>query len=258
MSKFIKLQVEKIEIDARYQRELDQGRATAMSKHIDLDRIGVPVVSRRADGKCVVLDGQHRVKALQMAGKGALQILCEVHEGLSLLEEATLFLKLNGGRKAIRVYDKWRAQLVSRVPTALEIEKILSTAGLRISKASGNNCVCAISAIWGVHVKYKNLSDTLAVLKSWGEGDPGVYEAELIKATSEFLRTYPSADPKQLIKKLETYSPERIQMRIARTTSKADRIPFRDAAVIVLREIYNFRSKVKLLPLHRVREDEAA
>jgi hypothetical protein len=258
MAKHIKLRVDQITIDTRYQRELDQKRAAAMAKSIDMDRIGVPVVARRPDGKYVVLDGQHRISALNQAGLGTQQILCEVHEGLNLIEEAALFLKLNGGRTAVRTYDKWRAELVAKVPVALEIHKIVTDAGLRITKNTGTNCIMAIDAIRNVHNSKKNLAVTLGVLKDWSGDDPFVYTGEVIKGVSEFLSTYPAVDPVALARKLEKTSPERLVARISRQTSKADRIPFRHAACIVLREIYNFRAKVKLLPLHRVLEADAA
>lgn len=258
MSAFMKLKVNQITLDARYQRELDQNRSSSMSKHIDSDRIGVPVISRRRDGMCVVLDGQHRVRALEMAGKGNEQILCEVHSDLSLVEEAQLFLKLNSGRKAVRIYDKWRAQVVAKEATTLEIEKIVTGLGLHISKTQSRNGICAISSAVAVHNKYKNLHTTLSVLKSWADGDPGAYEGELIKGVGVFLATYQKeVDPKKLVKQLETYSPERVCARILRTTSRSDSIPSRDAAIIVLREIYNHRSKIKLMPLHQVRESAA-
>lgn len=140
----IKVRVKDITLDARYQRDLDQKRAASMAKSIDLARIGVPVAVRRKDGKLVVVDGQHRVSALMQAGMGAEQILVEIHEGLTLQEEATLFLKLNDGRKAVGAYDKFRAELVAKDTTALEIERILASVGLRLARAPGSKSICAI------------------------------------------------------------------------------------------------------------------
>lgn len=252
------MKIETITIDPRYQRELDENRAQAMSKNIDFDRIGVPVLSFRGrtagTSQFVVLDGQHRVSALKQAGHGPKGILCEVHEGLNVVEEASLFLKLNGGRKAVCVYDKWRAQLVAKVPMAIEIDKVVGAAGLKVTKGPGRNCICAIQAIWSVHLKYRNLDVTLAVLKAWADGEPAVYSAEAIKAVSEFLRSYPQANPNQLVTKLSDIAPERLCARIQRQASRVDRISFRRAAVDVLREIYNHRSRTKLPPLHATEE----
>ncbi len=218
----------------------------------------MPVVSLRDDGLYYVVDGQHRIRALQQAGHNEKQILCEVQEGLTEKEEAALFLKLNNGRKAVAAYDKWKAELVARDPSALEIQKIVSAAGLRVTKAPGKNNICAVNALRSVHHSKKNLPSVLSVLSNWAEEDTSLYEGQLIKAMAEFLALYPNADRKLLVKKLQPLSPESVLSRINRQTSKADRIPFRDAAAIIIREIYNRGCRDKLMPLHRVREEEAA
>lgn len=246
MGKFIKLQPGKISIDSRFQRELDESRAKVMSKHIDPDRVGVPVVSLRRDGTMVALDGQHRITALCMAGRETTQVLCEVHEGLSLAQEAELFLKLNGGRTAVRVFDKFKARLVAGEPVAHEIQKIVHAAKLRIAKAPANNCVCAIQSLEKVHLRKGNLAETLRVLVSWSDGDPGVYDGMLIKDVSCFLAEHPDVDIDRLVLRLAGYAPDRILSKIKRVQGTHDDIPRSVAACKVFREIYNYRSRDKL------------
>ena len=109
-----KLVIDSIGVDPAYQRDFDEKRAKAMAKDLDWARFGVPVVSRRGDGKVVVIDAQHRLAAARFAGEGKRSTLCEIHSGLDKRREAELFLKLNGGRKAIRVFDRYKARMVAR------------------------------------------------------------------------------------------------------------------------------------------------
>jgi len=251
-----KVRVDQIESDPRYQRDLDDRRAQAMARDIDLDRIGVPALSLRPNGKFVVLDGQHRVAALMHADKGSLEIMCEVHEGLNLRQEASMFLKLNGGRKAVAAFQKYVAELTAKVPVTLEIEAVVTKLSLRVARAKGPRHICAVDALRYAHLRKKNLESTLKVLKGWSKEDSSVFDGDLIKAVSVFLSTYQSANPAHLTERLSLRAPESVQRRITMTTSKADGVSRNDAACIVLRELYNQKQRDKLPPLHVVRAGE--
>src|SRR5690349_10802536 len=140
MSKFEKISPKNVQLDSRYQRDLDEKRANGMASAIVDDLLGVPVLSRRKSGTVIAIDGQHRITSLQKAGRNE-PILCQVHEGLSLQEEADLFLKLNGQRVAVGKYDKFKASIVAKDPQALSIEKIVSDAGLRITRGPSGTSV---------------------------------------------------------------------------------------------------------------------
>ncbi len=245
-SKFAKVTPQEIEIDRQFQRELDENRCKAMAKELDMNRIGVPVLSRRKNGSLVALDGQHRVYALQMAEHTAA-ILCEVHDGLTVTEEAELFLKLNGGRKAVHVHDKWKARIVANDPIALEIKGIMDSLGLRIARVIAPSSIAAVQSVESVHVRNGNLKATLAILKRWGDGvTPEVYDADLIKYVSHFLKDHPTASPATLIDKLSSIHPERVVNRIKRAHQLSQDIPRTVVASAQLRDIYNTKNRNKL------------
>jgi hypothetical protein len=249
-------------IETRYQRELDQRRVDAIVKGFDPERVGVPVVSERPGGELVILDGQHRLNAMLQLDLENEEIVVEVRSGLSLTEEATHFLKLNDGRCKVGAFDKYRAELIARRPAALEIEAIVKGLGLRVARGKGIRCICAIDAVRSVHLRQKNLHDTLLVLKKWASDDPSVFDRDLLKAVSAFLDTYPKAMPSRLVAKLTDKAPDSIQRRIQRQTSKADGISSKAASCVVLREVYNDHAKKgeRLPPLHVIAEqaEEAA
>jgi len=114
--KFAKIKPSKLIIDNRYQRDLDEPRAMHLAETFDESLLGTIVISQRKNGEYYVLDGQHRVTASQIADRGDIPIQCEVHSGLTLAQESKMFLDLNGGRKYVRIYDKFRARIMSREP----------------------------------------------------------------------------------------------------------------------------------------------
>jgi hypothetical protein len=244
-SKYEKLRPSQIDVDPRWQRDLDETRARRMARNVNMARLGVPVVSRRNDGRCVALDGQHRIAMLKIANMDS-PIMCDVQEGLSLADEAELYLLLNSDRKPVGAFDKFKARLVAKDAVALEIQDILKKRGLRVAKAQGSNCICAIQAVEFIHVHYQNLGDTLRVLISWCEGDPSVYEGMIIKDVSFFLAHHPQVSIERLAEKLQQFSPERLLARIRRTQGTLDDVPRGDAACKVLRDIYNKGARDKL------------
>lgn len=242
MSKnYVRLCANDITIDPRYQRGLDESRVDAMAKSLDEARIGVPVLSLRKDNSYVVLDAQHRLEALRRAGKGNVKVLCEVHNGLSLDEEAALFLKLNNGRKAVRVFDKYRARLVAKEHVAVEFTRIVESLGLKIGAAPGKNTVCAIQAVESVYRRNANLFDTLSILKRWGHGEPVVFDGELIKDVSRFLIDHEDqgVNADEFVAKLARIDPGFVMRKIK---GKADMVKDRRlAANSEFRDIYNQR-----------------
>lgn len=114
--------------DERAQRALDPKRVKEIANHLAPEALGIPAVSRREDGSMVWIDGQTRGNALIAAGLGAKPIPCQVYEGLTLAEEATLFRKLNDA-KAITSADQFRIAVTERDPIAVASEKALRTAG---------------------------------------------------------------------------------------------------------------------------------
>lgn len=237
---FVKLTVRDIDSDPAYQRELDESRVEAMAKEIDLTRIGVPVVSQRRGGKHVALDGQHRLAAMRLAGLDGNKIFCEVHNGLSLVEEAELFLKLNNGRKSVRAFDKYRAQMTAQEPATVEMTRIVNSLGLKIGAAPGKNTICAIRALESVHKRGNNLDLVLAILKQWGRGDAAAFDGDLIKDMSRFLAEYDGVDVDGFATNLTRNDPSHVVRRI-KALSDVLQKNRRVAANSVFREIYNHR-----------------
>jgi hypothetical protein len=129
-------------IDPRVQRKLDQRRVDKLAAEWDDLMVGIITVSHRAGltgpfanlsggtepvEEYVVLDGQTRLAAFrQVCGQDTdMLILAQVHIGLTLEEEAEIFLKHNN-RKAVSSTDRFRIAVVAGEPWALDITEILA------------------------------------------------------------------------------------------------------------------------------------
>ena len=95
--------IEKVGLDSlrvppagKAQRPFRQSKGDEIAGHFDIDSFGFPVVCR-VEAVNWLVDGQHRVYAIQQSGYAAStdQIECEVYEGLALAEMARMFLGRN-------------------------------------------------------------------------------------------------------------------------------------------------------------------
>jgi hypothetical protein len=226
-------------VDHRYQRELDARRVDAMVRSFDPDLMGVPVISRRSDGSLVRIDGQHRLAAAIGAGRGDIPVLMEVHDDLSLQKEAELFLRLNGGRTAVRALDKFKARLEAKEPVALEIRTIIKAQNCTIATGSSRGVINAIQAVESAYHR-GNLGPTIKALYAWLDGDANAFDGAFIRAVSGFLSKFPEAEPMHLASRLDSYAPDRLMAKLKRAKQELGNPD--DVARYVLAEIYNFRT----------------
>src|SRR5262245_20113579 len=75
----------------RVQRTFDSRWANKLVEDWQTLHVGVILVSRRADGTMYIIDGQHRVYVALLMDPTAI-MYCVVYEGLSIEEEALVFL----------------------------------------------------------------------------------------------------------------------------------------------------------------------
>lgn len=240
------LRFSQIEVDSSYQRDLDEKRAEEIAAGWDPDLVEMPTVSKRADGKYYMVEGQHRQNGAIRAGKGEELFLMRVHHGLTREEEAQLFVALNGKRVSVSAYHNYRARLKSKETIACEIDAILCRFGYRVTHSC---CVLGIAAVKAVECAHKNrtLEPTIQILHAWGAGQPGFLDGSLIRGVSAFLKKYPEAEPEHLSKQLKELPPELLVTRLLRET-KALHCSVADAACTVFQEIYNKKTRARAVP----------
>src|SRR5256885_16921269 len=112
-------------------------------KAFDPDLLGVPDVSQRDDGTYIVLDGQHRREILMQIGWGDKKVQCRVYHGLTIDQEARIFLGRNDSRKPSPV-ARFLAAGQAYKPEAVAINAIVEHIGWRVHEPTGKGCISAI------------------------------------------------------------------------------------------------------------------
>lgn len=240
-----KIKPSEMTIDRRYQADLNEYRVERIAKSFDPSRLGVIIVSIRPNGETVVIDGQHRVFALGELNLNHEPVMCEVHEGLTLEDEAYLFWK-QVERRTPNALSQWKARIVASDPIALEIVAIGKSLGLRIGgNDTAPNNVRAIRATEAVH-SHGNLKLVLYILKCWGKNkaDSATFDGTLIRTMGHFLQLYPGVDVETFIKRLSQKQPGDVLSTIKNNSGRSN--PIMTSAVFVYRELYNARNRKKL------------
>jgi hypothetical protein len=211
------VRVDTITTDARVNTRPIYGPWVAQRKNtFDVSKLGVPVISERADGTRIWLDGQNRGALLTLVGWGDQAIECKVFRGLTVKQEAELFLALNDNRRVGAIY-RFLARVTAGDPDAVAISDIVRGAGWRIGDQSGADTITAVAALEKVYQGDQRdqvegvapgwaLQRTLATMtQAWGfKSDTA--NGEIIKGIGALFNRYlDGIDTIVLVKKLATY-----------------------------------------------------
>ncbi|MFH8842599.1 DUF6551 family protein [Streptomyces sp. NPDC017868] len=187
-------------------RPVDSAWVTRKPKEgFDVGRLGVPTVSARADGTFVWLDGQNRGALCKAALRGEIKINMRVFRGLTLAEEADLFLGLNDNRRVQQIY-KFMAEVTAGRPHALEITRIASELGWIIGETGKPNAIQAVAALTGIFRSSDKPGQTLhsvlrIVTNAWGH-TPDSVNAFVLHGLASVLNECPDVDELVLTRKL--------------------------------------------------------
>lgn len=133
------IHLNRLSVDSTYQRSTDNVTSrrliTSIAAKFDWRLCAPLVVSRRADDTLVIIDGQHRWMAVCMRSD-IPQLPCCVFRYASIDEEAHMFIIANRARKPISRLDDYFAALAAADDDALEIQEIVTSAGLRIARSA--------------------------------------------------------------------------------------------------------------------------
>lgn len=212
-SRFRKVKPNDMVTDLAVQRRLSARRAQQLAADFNPDSLGVITVSCRKDGSFVILDGQHRMEAARLAGRGDVAVQCEIFDGLTTAQEARLFLDRNR-QNAPGAQDKFRVRLTEREETAVTIEAILNEHGWRTGGTPGEGVFAAIVALEGVHKLdpdgEKGVIDRTArvITKAWGHNKVAAHGALWAGIGAVLCRYVDSIDEAKLVTILERWGPD--------------------------------------------------
>jgi hypothetical protein len=140
----VELHAKEFSIDLKVQREVNEARAQQIADDLQPYALGLITASKREDGHIYCLDGGHRLSACRLASYDGL-LATRLFTGLTIAEEASLFLLLNKGR-AVQAIDRFKVRITMEDPAAVSINKVLRAYGLHVDWAN-NQSLGVISAI---------------------------------------------------------------------------------------------------------------
>jgi len=219
--KYELMKIEELNFDGVYQRKVSVDKVRNIVRQFDIGVVGALIVSKREDGNYYVIDGQHRISAMKLLNIES--IMCVIHEGLTIADEARLFKKCNNTRKQPSAIDNFRADLIAKNPITLEINKIVEENGFRINitnakpSESAKPAITAVSALTKVYKEMgsEGLQYVLSVLKDT------IYKPTHsdIAGMGIFVRKYEDKiDKNMLIKKLQKVTPVEILSKTRQMT----------------------------------------
>lgn len=133
------------------QREIQPSRVNYLIAHFDPEQIGTPVVNERG-GKFYVIDGQHRVTALNEIYDHEHQVQCWVYVGLTEAEEAEKFLQINDVL-AVSAMDRYEISVEAGREVEADINRIVSLCGLTVTRQNVEGRVMAVGTLRRVYVR---------------------------------------------------------------------------------------------------------
>ena len=209
------LQIKDINCDEKYQRVLNYAKCKRIKEHFNPNLVGVLLVAKRENGEYVILDGHHRLVALQMLGKRTA--LCQVITGLTYEEEADLFGKYNTQRTCVNSTDLFKARIEARYQDALDITKITKKAGYICGNiGSRKRNTVRISAVRALESSYTKLhSDGLYTMldtigSTWIKNKDAVGASMLNGATTFFSLYGDRVKKETFVKALSDTTPQNI------------------------------------------------
>lgn len=207
------LKVADLIVDHDIQRfKLDLAKVERIVANFNPAAVGVITVSRRKFGDQIILDGWHRVQAIKELTDGAGTVLCHVHEGLEVAEEAQLFLDLNAGNQPT-LLEKFRARKVAGDPVAQAIAEITAAYHWSVDPEprSGNvQCVGALERIYRRSEKMESdpnqlLAAFLVITRAWDYDRFGA-QAVILEGISSVYGYYGSKlNLDRLVEQLKVY-----------------------------------------------------
>jgi hypothetical protein len=260
-----------IKFDPRAQRNLNKARARAIAEKLVPTALGTPIISAREDGLYAV-DGMHRVYACQLILAGEVSvanevreavriITCEVHSGLSMADEASLFIIKNKESSKVGPNDEFRIGLLAGHPLFQDTNDVLEKHQLKVGSSSANG-VRGIKGILSIVMDHgpEILDQSLTIAEdAWGR-TPDTWHAVTIGGIATVISKHPEVKHPELAEKLKrqgdpTSFKAKIQTIATNNNTRADGTKGRlKAAHLAVASAWNANRRVNRIPLPNIFE----
>lgn len=225
--------VSKLVIDSEPQRALNMDIVERIANEWDWPRAEAATVVPLGNGKFRVVEGQHRVRGLQLRDPDA-KMWCLVLPAteVDIANEAKLGRAIATGRKGYSTLAKWVSSVASGEAHEVLANRVLASHGLRVGQAQSSRTIAAVGAVSRIVHGQKNspatgaeqLDKVLAIiLATWPDHDPSSstsrFDGRLIAALGLIVARNPEVDVKRMANKLATKRAMRWIDDVLNTTS---------------------------------------
>lgn len=189
--KYEQVPTERLFIDTRYQRPEVNRLVTVIAENFQPEVFGALLISWRKEKQLAVMDGQQRMNAARLIGIETLP--CLISRGLSVAQEARIFVHQNRDRLRVRPVHRFRGEVVGELPRAIAINRIAHTHGIELVDWSGMNAppevMAAIVALERVYDSFGEevLGRALDVIIAAWPQTPGRFRGEIVRAVSHVI-----------------------------------------------------------------------
>lgn len=184
----------KMKVSQLAQRELKEYRVNQLLAEFDLEQFGLPTVNYR-EGHYYIIDGQHRIEAMKrFLGEGfeIQHIDCRVYTGLTEVEEANMFDRLND-YLVVSTFDKFKVRVTAGRPIENSVKRVVESLGLSVSRHKASGSVGSVGTLVRIHQRSdpKTLERTLRIVRD-AFGDAGM-ESRVIDGIGYLCQRYNGA-----------------------------------------------------------------
>ncbi len=243
------LPVSALIVDPNVQRSVDRNRVAKMADDLDLSAVGVITVSHRGNGSYHVIDGQHRVEAVRLAGGESENVTCRIFDGLSIEDEARMFRLLNNTTK-LQTMDRFKVRVVEGDPMAVEIHGLLAKHGWKVSGGANDGHFGAVAAVERVYQRDSAAVERMiaTITRAYGHSSEGMHFAIVEAVGSIYARYGETVDDSGLADRMARYhgGPARL-IGDARGLAATYRFSLATAVADILVERYNVSRRTKAL-----------
>lgn len=206
--------VNDLEVDPQVQRfRYNPRKVEQIVKSYNEGRLGLVTVSKRNSVTMVVVDGWHRWEATRRVTDSTGELKCRVFEGLTLAEEAQMFLDLNPGNQPTAL-DRYRMRLLTHDEETVAIDEAIHAYGWQVHPQKAVNHLQCVIALHRIQ-KLANASEAtkdllkntmLVVSRSW-PGDKDAGAAVILEGTAAVINEYrEKLDLDRLVAQLRDYA----------------------------------------------------
>ena len=187
-----------------YQRKLNLADVKHGIKNFNIALVDTPLIAKREDGKCYIVDGQHTKEIL--LGVGITSFQCNVMDSVGRMEEAPIFIACNEpktGGVNVKPYDRYIAGISCQHPTYVKIRKLMNEVDVKIlnNKNPSYKHTNAIGTIQDL-INSESLPIALKFIKNTWPTDNASWSADMIKGCTVFISKLSNSQIDSASKKL--------------------------------------------------------